>query len=91
MTQTVCGRDGDRLHCSDGRSYRIYPEPWSRSGRLRPAEPRGEEETRSPAIGEGAPLSGPPRLYGPDGLVCWPHGDHAHCTARRGVDAPRVQ
>jgi hypothetical protein len=29
MAQAICTRQGDRLHCSDGRDYRIYPEPWS--------------------------------------------------------------
>jgi hypothetical protein len=77
--ETSCTRDGSWVVCADGRRYAIRLDPFA----------------RAPIRGDRAPLSGdvtpevtdarPPRAPGgvllraPDGLVCWPHGDHAHC------------
>jgi hypothetical protein len=94
LAQIICGREGDRLNCSDGRTYRIYPEPWSpRSLRERPglsSEVREDASARHP-LREPAEPPDATRLYGPDGLVCWPHRDHAHCTRAAGPHAPSLR
>ena len=74
-SQTRCTRDGDWLVCENGARYAIRTDPFSR---LR----MGPNPTESGSSGYGARdngASGGALLQTSDGLVCWAHGDHAHC------------
>jgi hypothetical protein len=73
--QTRCDRDGDWLVCEDGRRYAIRVDPFTRArvGGARGAPRVPGDEARH----AGTPDPG--LLVSSDGLVCWPHGDHAHC------------
>jgi hypothetical protein len=72
--QTRCTRDGDWLVCDDGERVPIAQDPNARPrmGVWR-GWPGGSDGGRDPWMTDGA------RLPGPEGQVCWPHGDHVHC------------
>lgn len=80
--QAGCARDGDWLVCDDGRRYAIRLDADVGSRRWQ-AWPGGRTEGGwGPFPSDGAPsfvTDGGVPLQGPDGLVCWPHGDHVHC------------
>jgi hypothetical protein len=74
-SQTRCARDGDWLVCENGERYAIRTDPFSRprmgSGRMELGP--STDGARDNGASGGAPLQSS------DGLVCWTHGDHAHC------------
>ena len=73
--QARCTRDGSWLVCENGERYAIRTDPFSRP-RMFP----GRMELTPPGEGtrdDGA--AGSALLQSSDGLVCWAHGDHAHC------------
>jgi hypothetical protein len=80
VAQTRCDRQGEYLHCDDGRVFYIYPDRLDgRPGRGGPS-PWGGLGREARGYPENLPPEGREYLYGPDALVCFPHGTHVHCN-----------
>jgi hypothetical protein len=74
-SETRCTRDGDWLVCENGERYAIRTDSFSRP---RLGLGRIELGPSSDATRDNE-ASGAALLQSSDGLVCWAHGDHAHC------------
>jgi hypothetical protein len=74
--ELICVPRAGRLVCSDGGEHALVdarPRADGPDVPVRPFGPWRPDATTTPgALGGG-------RVPGPDGLLCWPHGDHFHC------------